>query len=116
VADVLLCEDDADICVLVEAILGAAGHGVVTTVDVAGALEAVATIRFDVVVTDLGLPDGDGADVCRTATGAGARVVVLTANAARLDDPLIAGASEILTKPFDASDLVSAVAGQASSS
>lgn len=105
----LVCEDDDDIGFLVRIVLQGAGHDVTCTRCVAGAKAAVAERYYDVVITDLGLPDGDGTEVYRSATDAGSRVVVITASPDRLRDPALVGASG-LAKPFDPSLLVAAVA------
>jgi len=109
-AEVLVCEDDEDIALLVRLALQGAGHGVTSTRDVAGALAAVAERHYDVVVTDLGLPDGDGVVVCGAASVAGSRVVVITASPQRLEEPELAGAAGV-RKPFDPAALVDAVGG-----
>ena len=67
--------------------------------------QALAISEYDLVVLDLGLPDGDGLGVCRRirASGATARVLILTARDTLFDkvDGLDAGADDYLTKPFD---------------
>jgi len=83
-------------------------------VDVA-ALRAEAVDRFieneyDLVILDLGLPDGDGLDLLRDwrAEGAIVPVLVLTAYD-RLDDKIAgldAGADDYLTKPFAFEELL----------
>jgi len=63
----------------------------------------------DAIVLDLGLPDIDGVQVCRTLRGAGNRVpiLMLTARAAVEDrvDGLEAGADDYLVKPYDVREL-----------
>jgi DNA-binding response OmpR family regulator len=76
----------------------------------ASALEALAVTPYDLVVLDLGLPDMDGFEVCRSyrATGGLAPILVLTARDA-LDDRvrgLDAGADDYLTKPFAVEELL----------
>ena len=79
-------------------------------VDLAGgraeAVELLGVNRYDLVVLDLGLPDGDGLAVCRDlrAAGDGTRVLVLTARDELTDTvgSLDAGdyLTKYLTKPF----------------
>jgi two-component system response regulator MprA len=63
----------------------------------------------DAIVLDLGLPDIDGVQVCRTLRSAGNRtpILMLTARAAIEDrvDGLDAGADDYLVKPYDVREL-----------
>jgi two-component system response regulator MprA len=63
----------------------------------------------DAIVLDLGLPDIDGVQVCRTLRGSGDRtpILMLTARAAIEDrvDGLEAGADDYLLKPYDVREL-----------
>ena len=63
----------------------------------------------DAIVLDLGLPDIDGVQVCRTLRGSGNRtpILMLTARAAVEDrvDGLEAGADDYLVKPYDVREL-----------
>jgi two-component system response regulator MprA len=63
----------------------------------------------DAVILDLGLPDMDGMEVCRTLRGAGNRtpILILTARDAVDDrvDGLEAGADDYLVKPYDVREL-----------
>jgi two-component system response regulator MprA len=63
----------------------------------------------DAIVLDLGLPDIDGLEVCRTLRGSGDRtpILMLTARAAIEDrvDGLEAGADDYLVKPYDVREL-----------
>jgi CheY-like chemotaxis protein len=60
---VLLVEDHADTAVVLSRILKAAGYYVRTANSVASALEAAAAEPFDIVVSDIGLPDATGYDL-----------------------------------------------------
>jgi len=57
---VLVVEDDADTCQLLQAILAGCGAQVKTASSAATALEAVAAEVFDVLISDIGMPDEDG--------------------------------------------------------
>lgn len=77
--------------------------------DIEGAAEAVASATYDLILLDLGLPDGDGLDWVRTLRRATdlTPILVLTARGG-LDDRvtgLDAGADDYLVKPFEASEL-----------
>ncbi|HEV2853634.1 MAG TPA: MASE1 domain-containing protein [Thermoanaerobaculia bacterium] len=60
---ILLVEDHADTAEAMADLLSLMGHRVVTAGTVAEALAAAGRERFDLVVSDLGLPDGSGLDV-----------------------------------------------------
>jgi CheY-like chemotaxis protein len=57
---VLLVEDDSDTARLLSRLLGQSGYQVKTAGTVASALQLAASEPFDVVVSDIGLPDGTG--------------------------------------------------------
>jgi two-component system, NarL family, response regulator DevR len=80
---------------------------------VAEALARVPAVRPDVVVIDMRLPDGDGADLCRElrARVPGLRCLVLTSYAEQdaQDAAVRAGASGFLLKQIRGPALVSAV-------
>jgi DNA-binding response OmpR family regulator len=68
--------------------------------------------RFDVVLLDLGLPDIDGADVCRALRQRSEiPIIVLTARGAELDRVLLLelGADDYVVKPFGFRELVARI-------
>lgn len=83
------------------------------TVDGVGSLSdaevALNTAPYDVVILDLGLPDGDGLDLLRTMRAGGSHVPVLVLTARDgVDDRvkgLNAGADDYLLKPFAVEEL-----------
>jgi CheY-like chemotaxis protein len=63
---VLLVEDHGDTAEMMRTMLELAGHHVQTAGDVSSALEALSTERaFDLLVSDLGLPDRSGLELMR---------------------------------------------------
>jgi DNA-binding response OmpR family regulator len=70
----------------------------------AKALAAAAGATFDAVLLDVGLPDGDGRDICRQLRklGVAAPIIMLTAASAESDTiaGLDSGANDYITKPF----------------
>ncbi|MCP5155290.1 MAG: response regulator transcription factor [Ectothiorhodospiraceae bacterium] len=107
---ILLVEDNARLRTLVAEGLSQAGM----TVDALGtareAAGALATVRYDAGVLDLGLPDGDGMAVLREARERGLQtpLLLLTARDGLSDrvGGLNAGADDYLTKPFAMAELV----------
>ena len=63
---ILLVEDHADTARAMRWLLKADGHAVQSAGDVAAALKLAAAHEFDLLLSDLGLPDGTGVDLMRT--------------------------------------------------
>jgi len=79
------------------------------------ALIEAGTRRPDLVVLDLGLPDGDGVDFTRDLRGwSSVPVIVLSARSSETDKiaALDAGADDYLVKPFGAGELLARVRAQ----
>lgn len=76
-----------------------------------GVLQAV-TIRPDLILLDLGLPDGDGLQVTKTIrTESSVPIVVLSARGQESDKvaALDSGADDYLTKPFGVGELLARI-------
>ena len=67
---ILLVEDHADSLDLLARLLRRCGHTVQTARRVDEAVGAVARDRFDILVSDIGLPDGCGTEVMRAIRSA----------------------------------------------
>jgi len=110
---VLLVEDDPIIGPSLRRTLAAAGNEVLLASTVAEARTIAAGRRPDLVLLDLGLPDGDGVDLCRELRSQhpGATIVMLTARTEEVDVVigLDAGADDYLLKPFRPTELVARV-------
>lgn len=65
---ILVVEDDAEFLVYYQQELGKLGH-VWSAHNAQEAFDAIASVRFDLAVIDILLPDGDGADVARYLRG-----------------------------------------------
>ncbi len=80
---ILLVDDEPSARETMALLLRRRGHRVIAAADVGGATKALAETAFEVVVTDLRMPDGDGLDVLRAAKAhcPDADVILLTAYA-----------------------------------
>ena len=111
---ILLVEDDENLRVTLADNLEEQGYAVTQAATVKAAWEALERSRFEVVVLDLMLPDGDGYALCRRlrAAGHGSRVLMLTARS--LEEDLVrgfdAGADDYLAKPYRLRELLARVA------
>ena len=110
---ILLVEDHADTLETVTLLLRRSGHEVVPAACCADARSAAAAHgTFEAVVGDLGLPDGDGVDICRQLSQrSGLAIIVVTA---RGEEPervlaLDAGADDYLVKPFGLAELLARI-------
>jgi len=106
---VLVIDDEGPILRALRINLTARKYEVVTAEDGASGLAAMARVRPDVLILDLGLPDMDGADVIKGIRGwTSTPIIVLSAagqestKVAALD----AGADDYITKPFGMGELL----------
>ncbi len=113
---VLLVEDDADLAKVVLIGLRQEHLAVDHAATVAAAEDHLLTTRYDVVCLDLGLPDGDGLELCRRLRSPNSpeldlqrpeRILILTARDAvqHRVAGLDAGADDYLIKPFKIAEL-----------
>lgn len=110
---ILLVEDNDRLADLVGQGLRAGGFAVDAFNCLGDADAAMATVPYDAAILDLGLPDGDGLDLLRTARqrGSSLPVLVLTARDG-VDDRvrgLNVGADDYVVKPFAMAELLARV-------
>ncbi|MBD8528551.1 MULTISPECIES: two-component system response regulator KdpE [unclassified Massilia] len=104
----LLVEDEPQIRRFVRAALEEEGWQVHEAATARRGLADAGTRSPDLVILDLGLPDGDGVDLIHDLrTWSGVPVIVLSARAGEADKiaALDAGADDYLTKPFGVGEL-----------
>jgi CheY-like chemotaxis protein len=115
---VLLVDDDADGCELVSAILLARGAHVRCVTSGAEALEIMTQEHFDVVLSDIGMPDMDGYEFMRALRKAEkgrsklTPAIAVTAYAGTTDRQraLLSGYQMHIAKPIEAPELIAAIA------
>jgi DNA-binding response OmpR family regulator len=109
----LLVEDDALLASSLSRALAANGYTVDVSHTVAEALAAVDDTVPDLVLLDLGLPDGDGDEVCEhmVRNHPHVPVMVVTARADEIDvvAGLTRGAVDYVAKPFRLAELLARV-------
>ena len=101
---VLLVEDHADTRSVLEMLLNRSGCRTVTAKSLKDARARLKEIRFDVVISDLNLPDGDGLDLVREAKQTHKlKAIAVTGRTSQdeCDQGLKAGVDCYLTKPID---------------
>ena len=112
---ILIVEDEADIRRFVRLSLESEGHTVHEAATLQRGLIEAGTRRPDLVVLDLGLPDGDGVDLIRDLrTWSAMPIIVLSARSAEASKiaALDAGADDYLVKPFGSGELMARVRAQ----
>src|SRR6185295_13406672 len=62
---ILLVDDHLDTCAALEKLLARRGHLVAVSHDVRSAMEAALRNKFDLLISDIALPDGTGMDLMR---------------------------------------------------
>jgi two-component system KDP operon response regulator KdpE len=103
-AHILLVDDEVALTAVLQPVLTAAGHAVTTVASAAQAIESADRLMPDVVLLDLGLPDGDGKTVIRALRiKHDMPIIVISARhqegekIAALDE----GADDYVDKPFE---------------
>jgi two-component system response regulator PilR (NtrC family) len=108
-ARILVVDDEPDLRTLYELALLREGHHVQSAGSVNEAREQLSTQTFDLVITDMRLPDGLGLDLLRDAATQrrGERWIMITAygSAETAVEALKSGAFDYLTKPVDLKQL-----------
>lgn len=109
---ILVVEDEKEIRRFVRHTLEAESYRVFEAENLQRGLIEAGTRKPDLVILDLGLPDGDGTDFIRQFRGwSSVPIVVLSARAEEHDkvQALDAGADDYLSKPFGMAELLARV-------
>jgi DNA-binding NtrC family response regulator len=110
---ILLCDDEESLCRSLGRILRSAGHDVVA-VDGPGAQARLRQDKFDLIITDIRMPEVNGFEILAAARAyAPSTPVIAMSGSAEIPDAvraMHAGARDFLIKPFDVRALEDAVA------
>lgn len=110
----LVIDDEPDICELLSLTLGRMNIATVVAGDVATAKAQLTAKRFDICLTDMRLPDGDGLELVEwmQTNASGVPVAVITAhgNVESAVHALKLGAFDFISKPLDLKNLRNVVA------
>jgi two-component system, OmpR family, KDP operon response regulator KdpE len=109
---VLAVEDEPQVRRFLRASLGSRGYRVIEATTVREAQQLATSHVPDLILLDLGLPDGDGIELTRSLREwTHAPIIVLSARGREEDkvDALDAGADDYLTKPFGVNELLARI-------
>lgn len=105
----LVIDDEPDICELLGLTLGRMNIETDIATDVAGAKQKLGRRQFDICLTDMRLPDGDGLELVKwmQSNAPGVPVAVITAhgNVETAVQALKLGAFDFVSKPLDLTNL-----------
>lgn len=108
-AKILVVDDDSQLLSVLVECLAKEGHKAETCGTKSEACEMLANNSFDLLVFDVGLPDGSGFDLCREyrAAGGACPIIMLTGKSDIRDKEhgLDIGADDYVTKPFSVREL-----------
>jgi two-component system KDP operon response regulator KdpE len=109
---VLVVEDDKEIRALVKSSLEVEGFEVLTAVSIAEAHRIVTNAKPELIILDLGLPDGDGVELVHSVRKEhNLPIIIISARdqEAQKIRLLDAGADDYLSKPFGVQELLARI-------
>jgi signal transduction histidine kinase len=109
---ILLVDDHHDTCAALEKLLARRGHLVAVSHDVRSAMEAAVRNKFDLLISDIALPDGTGMDLMmqmRAIANVPGIAISGFGNNGDIERSRQAGFSEHLTKPIKLDNLEAAI-------
>jgi len=115
---ILVVDDDSDLRTALRRPLIAEGYTVTESGSSADAarVAAIPGRRFDAIILDLGLPDGDGRDLCAALRRQGINVPIILLTGFGEENEIVrgldSGANDYITKPFRVSELLARVRAQ----
>ena len=112
---ILIVDDDKDLLLALSVRLASRGYQILRAPDAATAIIKAAQDKPDLILLDLGLPDGNGflvMDIVKQlSSAANIPVIVVSARPQDVYKPaaLLAGAKDYFEKPYDNGDLMRAI-------
>ena len=108
---IIAVDDHADSITVLKRLLASRGHEVRTAVTLAEARQLCEAEPFDLLLCDIGLPDGDGWELAAVARRSGAKSIALTGHGMPGDVDRIAGSgfAAHLLKPVTFETIESAI-------
>ena len=109
---ILLVDDHHDTCAALQKLLARRGHLVAVSNDVRSAMEAAVRDKFDLLISDIALPDGTGMDLMmqlRAIANVPGIAISGFGNNGDIERSLQAGFSEHLIKPIKLDNLEAAI-------
>ncbi len=109
---ILIIDDDEAVRRVLRTVLTGQGYSIVEAPTVAAGKDAVTHAQPDIVLLDLGLPDGDGIEVLRAMPAHRHIPVIVLSARGQEGDKVVAldsGADDYLTKPFGSSELLARI-------
>ena len=106
---VLIVDDEPQIRRLLRNSLPPHGYDCIEAADTVSAMAAVAKLRPDIILLDLGLPDGDGFSVIEFVRKTALTPIVILSARGDVEGKVKAlelGADDYVTKPFDMTELL----------
>jgi CheY-like chemotaxis protein/two-component sensor histidine kinase len=107
---ILVVDDEPDVAAVVKDVLATAGHNVDVAISGSVALQMIELTAYDLVFTDLGMPDMSGWDVAEKINVAkpGLTVALVTGWGTSLDEADAAkrGVAAVVHKPFEIDELL----------
>ncbi len=102
---ILLVEDEPATLRLMARLLRGLGHTITTAATIASAQEAIEVSSFDLIVSDIGLPDGSGLELMRMVVTARGPIPAIALTGYGMEEDIRrsrdAGFTAHLTKPID---------------
>lgn len=109
---ILIVEDDERIRNYIKTILSTYNYAVLETNKAGTAMAMIASHSPDLLLLDLGLPDGDGVEIIRTVRSWSQMPIVVISARSHERDKVIAldsGADDYVTKPFGTDELMARI-------
>jgi len=112
-AKILIIDDDVQVTALLKKFLSSAGFAATGISDSSKAMQAANSIRPDLFILDLMMPQPDGFKLCKMLRAnpvfSKTPILIITAMEISNSDATIFGANGYLAKPFDFDELVTTI-------